>query len=69
LSESEFTTRMVKYPIRIYGGFSSNPKSNTMGPGRLQHDRPSACVIAQQYSSSTLASLRCHSYKEKLGAH
>jgi len=26
---------------------------------------PRACVVAQQYSSTTLISLRCHSRKEK----
>jgi len=35
----------------------------------LQHDRSAACVIAQQYSSSTLMSLCFHSRKEKQGAH
>jgi len=34
---------------------------------RPQHYRSAACVIAQQYSSATLVSLRCHSCQEKLG--
>jgi len=33
-----------------------------------QHDRPAACVVAQQYSSSTFVSLSFHSCKEKFGA-
>jgi hypothetical protein len=32
---------------------------------RPQHDRPTACVIAQQYFSSTFVSLCFHSRKEK----
>jgi len=32
--------------------------SNTMETVRPQHDRPFACVIAQQYSSATVVSLR-----------
>jgi hypothetical protein len=41
-------------------------KSNTLEPDRPQHDRPIACVIAQQHSSATFVSLRYHSRKEKL---
>jgi hypothetical protein len=32
------------------------------------HDHPTACVITQQYSSSTIISLRLHSLKEKFGS-
>ena len=35
---------------------------------RPEHDRPAACVIAQQYSSAIFASLRFNSRKENLGA-
>jgi hypothetical protein len=35
---------------------------------RLQHDRLTACVIAQQYSAATFVSLLLHSHKEKFGA-
>jgi hypothetical protein len=31
---------------------------NTPEPDRPQHDRPKACVIAQQYSSAIFISLR-----------
>ena len=41
-----------------------NPHSSTMEPDRPQHDRPAACVIAQQYSSSTFVSFRFHFRKE-----
>jgi hypothetical protein len=44
-----------------------NPRSKTLEPDRLQHDRPAACVIAQQYSSATFVSLRFHSRREKFG--
>jgi hypothetical protein len=36
-----------------------------METDRPQHERPTAYVIAQQYSSATLISLRFHSCKEK----
>jgi hypothetical protein len=39
-----------------------------MEPDRPQQERPAACVIAQQYSSTTFDSLRFHSLKEKSGA-
>ena len=44
------------------------PSSNTMDPDRPQHDRPDACVIAQQYSSGILGSLCFHFRKKKFGA-
>jgi hypothetical protein len=45
---------MVKY-IAIYKAVSLNPNSNVLEPDLLKHDRPAACVIAQQYSSATFA--------------
>jgi hypothetical protein len=45
-----------------------NSKSSTLELQWAQHDRPAACVIAQQYSSVTFVSLRFYSRKEKLGA-
>jgi hypothetical protein len=36
-------------------------------PDRSQHNRPAACVIAQQYSSTNFVSLRFLSRKEKMG--
>jgi hypothetical protein len=36
---------------------------------RLQHDRPVACVIAQQYFSVSFVSLHFLSHKESFGAH
>ena len=38
--------------------------SNTLETVRPQHDRPFACVIAQQYSSATVISLRFLSREE-----
>jgi hypothetical protein len=46
----------------------SNPYSNTLEPDRLQHDRPAACVITQQNSSATFASLRFHYRKDNFEA-
>jgi hypothetical protein len=48
---------------------SLNANSNTVEPDRPQHDRPAACVIAQQYSSATVFSFRFDSRKEKFGSH
>jgi len=45
----------------------SDPISNTVDNDRTQHDRTATCIIAQQYSSVTFASLRFHSRKEKFG--
>ena len=48
----------------IYKTFQLKPNSKTHEPDRVQHDRPDACVIAQQYSSATSLSLRFHYPKE-----
>jgi hypothetical protein len=34
-----------------------NPNCSTLEPDRLQHIGPTACIIAQQYSSATFVSL------------
>jgi hypothetical protein len=48
---------------------SLNPHCSTLEPDQQkQHNRHTACVIAQQYSSATSVSLRLHSRKEKLGS-
>jgi hypothetical protein len=39
-----------------------------VAPVRHLHDHPAACVIAQQYSSSTSTPLSFGSSKEKFGA-
>ena len=39
-----------------------------MGPDRPQHDLPVACVIAQQYSSSTFVSLRLDPHQKRSAA-
>jgi hypothetical protein len=53
--------------IYVYTRQSSwNPNSNTLERNRLQHDRLTACVIAQQYSSAAIVSLRFHSHDEKI---
>jgi hypothetical protein len=39
-----------------------------MEPERPHHDRPTACVIAQQYSSATFVSFLSPSRKKKHGA-
>jgi hypothetical protein len=54
----------------VYTGKSSlNPNSSTLEPDEPQHDRPVACVIAQQYSFATFVSLRFHSRTVEFGAH
>jgi hypothetical protein len=47
---------------------SWNPKSSALAPDRPQRDSPATCVIAQQYSPTTLHSLRFYCRKEKYGA-
>lgn len=49
-------------------GPSWNPNSGTVPRDRPQHDRSTARVIVQQYSSSTFLSLSSQSQKEKCGA-
>jgi len=46
----------------------SDPNSYTLESDCPELDRPSTCVIAQQYSSATLVSSRFHSCKENFGA-
>jgi hypothetical protein len=50
----------------IFKGDQLKSKLSTPQPDRLQHDRPAACVIAQQYSSAIFVSLRFHSRNEKI---
>jgi len=47
---------------------SLNPNPSTLEPDRPQLDRPAACVIAQQYSSTAFFSLRFNSRNERLAA-
>jgi len=47
---------------------SRNPNSNTLEPDRPRHDLPASRVIAQQYSYSTLVSLRFNFLKKNFGA-
>jgi len=49
-------------------GSSLNQTSCTFEPDRPQHDHPTTCLIAQQYSSGTCVTLRSHSRNEKFGA-
>jgi len=39
---------------------SELPKSKTLEPEGPQHDKLTACVVGQQYSSATVVSLRNH---------
>ena len=48
--------------------FSWNPNASTTKLDRPQHVRPATCVIAQQNSSATFASIRLYYSKEKFGA-
>jgi hypothetical protein len=60
----------VYYELYVYvqGCPIENQTHDTPQPDQPQRDRPTACVIARQYSSSTFASSRFHSHKEKFGA-
>jgi hypothetical protein len=44
-----------------------NPRSEKLEPNRLQHDRPTACVITHQCSSAAFVSLRIYYRNEKFG--
>jgi len=65
---SELSAHMMKY-VCIHKAVQLKSKFNTQEPDRPHHDLAAACVIAQQYSSVTLVSLRCHSRKEQLDSH
>jgi hypothetical protein len=63
----ELRMQMVNY-MCISRKSNWRQTSNTLKPDRPQHDRSAACVIAQQYSTVTFASLHFHSHKEKFDA-
>jgi hypothetical protein len=42
----------------IYNGVQLKSKPHPLESDQPQHDRPGACVVAQQYSSATFVSLR-----------
>lgn len=68
LRESELSTYTYGKPyIHSTKESSLNSNSNTLEPDLSQHDRPTACVVAQQYSFVAVT-LRFHSLKEKLCA-
>jgi hypothetical protein len=67
MRKSELSTHTFAY-TRIQAAAHLKSDSNTPEPDRPQHDRPAACVIAQQHSSTAFVSLRFGSSKEKLGA-
>jgi hypothetical protein len=56
--------RIVKYTY-IITFRRWKPNSNTLQPYRPQHNRPAACVGAQQYTSVTFVSLHSHSLKQE----
>ena len=55
--QSELGVHMAHY-ICLYKVVQLKSKLQRPEPDRLQHDRPAACVIAQQYPSVTFASQR-----------
>jgi hypothetical protein len=54
--------------MSIEKDYSFSPSSNALEPHRPQHDCPTACVIAQQYSATTFVLLHIHFSQEKSGA-
>jgi hypothetical protein len=56
----------VPAPILTLQKSILNPNSRTPKPDRPQHDGDDSRVIAQQYASSTLVSLRFHLLQEKI---
>jgi hypothetical protein len=67
LRKPESIVNIVKY-VCASGGSHLKSNSNTQEHERLLRDSPTACVIAQQYSSATFFSPRLHSRKETFGA-
>jgi hypothetical protein len=63
--KSELCVHMVKLRTREFNG---NPNFNILEPEGPLHDSTTACVIAQQYSSSTFLSLSFHLCKTKFDA-
>jgi hypothetical protein len=55
--KSELSAHVVTYMYVYTWDPVWNWYTNTLEPGRPQHDRPAACRIAQQYSSATFVSL------------
>jgi hypothetical protein len=56
--------------MRLYKMESGrNQNSDTPKPDRPQYYRPAACVIAQQYSSSTFVPFGFNFLKKKFGTH
>jgi hypothetical protein len=49
----------------MYGESFGNQNSNTRASDQPNHDRPTGCVIAHQYSSTEFVSLRFHYCKGK----
>ena len=58
---------MVKYMCTT-NGVHLKPNYSTWKPDHRQQEYSAACVIAQQYSSTTRVSLRFHCRKKKTGA-
>jgi hypothetical protein len=50
----------------MYSESFGNQNSNTRASDQPKHDRPTECVIAQQYSSTKFVSLRFHYRKGKV---
>jgi len=65
VSRTEYTYSRLHLHTRE---FNLSPSSNTVEPNRPLHECPTACVIAQQYYSVTLVSMRFRSHKEKFDA-
>ena len=59
---------MLKYTCKNQG-VQLNSRLNILEFDRSQADRPTAPVIAQQYSVATIFSLRIHSHNENFGAY
>jgi len=59
---------MVKYICTYTGDQWQYKLHNAPEPRQTQHNRPAACVVAQQYSYATFVSLPCKSRQEKIGA-
>ena len=69
LKESAYRYHLTRYSLRYVctykrWGSSRNLNSSTQEPDRPQHDRPTTCVITQQYSSAIFVS-RCFNTRKR----
>ena len=72
LKKTPSLVAVARFPLGRAKGLSAPPPMYSQGrlePDRPQHYRPAVCVNVQQYSSTTLVSLRFYPLRLKFGMH